>query len=140
MGRKNIEKILLKNGIIPLHISDNNTSLIGIGSYSKVFRVLYKGKPAIAKISENVYEFDMSIRLFNLKNKLGKLSKHIMEIYDFVDDGNFKILICEELKPLNPHLINLLFNEISLNDSKMYDIDEPEYDDLFTSKIKRKKS
>ena len=115
--------ILLNTGCIPLFISKNKYSLIGAGVYSNVYRVLYKGKSAIAKISENKNEFNKSIELFNLKNKLGDLEKHILEIYGNEEYLNKKVLIVEELFPINIHLDNLFYmykNQGALNNFKSY--------------------
>ena len=119
--------ILYKLGLIPLLGED---SLLGEGAYSSVFRVLYKGKPAVAKVSKYQKEFDMSIKLFNLKNSLGEQAKHIMDIYHLFKVDYINILVVEELYPINSHVSSMLFSNRKIYNLKEEDSGEGEKEEI----------
>lgn len=107
------QEMLMQLGIVPLITSGDNAYL-GEGAYSYVYRVLYKGKPAVAKVSTNKQDSKNLINLHNLKNSLGPLGKHIATVYDWFEypmpDVTYYITVVEELVPLNPHVRASLFS------------------------------
>lgn len=131
------EELLLKYNIIPI-VSLNETSLLGEGGYSKVYEVSYKGKHAVAKITDSENDFNMILALNDFKSSLGEDAKHIAEVYDyFIHNPNksenqedefdksyepdlsnlLYIMVIEKLNPLSSNIKNmlkpsLLYNEI----------------------------
>lgn len=101
---------------------------LGQGRFSATYRVLYQGKSCVAKITRNYNDVEISKKLFLLRQAMGELGKHIMIIHGIKEVEtnyifkmiktikNFKyyIIIAEELKPLSPHIKDLLFDFYSL--------------------------
>jgi hypothetical protein len=97
------EKILERNNIIPI-------KYLGKGAYNVVFETVYNGKQAVAKLTQSYSDVENLLKLFNLKQSLGKYSKHILDIYDIKKDGPWYIIIAEKLEPINEHVYKALFN------------------------------
>ena len=137
---------LIELGYIPLFIGKNNSAFLGEGGFSKVYRILYKGKPAVAKITKNSMEFTPYFKLFNLKDKLGNLGKHILEIYDLnkfevnTDFGKelYYVLITEELFPINPHISKSIFGNLDFDNTSSNFLEA--YINQFKDKLKLFKS
>ena len=47
------EKLLLKNGIIPIPSSNKRSSFLGAGAYSTVYEVLWNERHAVAKVTKS---------------------------------------------------------------------------------------
>lgn len=99
------EKFLIRNNVIPIEIG-GNTSFIDKGGFSNVYRVIWKGKPAVAKITEWENDFQKMIALASLRNKIPeKYQKHIPIVYDAINENNYKFaIIMEELHKTNSHV------------------------------------
>lgn len=118
----NFEKILLKHNIIPI-ISIREDSFLGAGCFSTVFEVSYKGKLAVAKVTDSKSDFDSILFLDKIKPALGNDSKYLPNIYDnfkYTDeDGNILyILIVEKLEPINSHILNAVYD--NANNKKVW--------------------
>lgn len=96
----NHERVLLENDIIPYRSADTGRSLIGKGTFSTVYSVTYKGKPAVAKVTYDPSEaalFDSGI--------FGELSpearRHVPAVYDVINDEKHRLFI-SVVEPLVP--------------------------------------
>ena len=99
------ENFLIRNNIIPIQIGDNETSFIDQGSFSKVYRVIYKGKSAVAKITDWKDDFRKMIVFSSLKDKIPeKYQKHIPIIFDTINENNKFVIVMEELQKTNAHI------------------------------------
>lgn len=92
------EKILIENNIIPQVNPAIKTSLLGEGKTAKVYKVLFDGNLAAAKVSKVKSDITAVYKLYLIKKKLQQnsetkdLAKHIMEFYgsyqgDVVEKG-----------------------------------------------------
>lgn len=121
------EEFLIQHDIIPIEMG-NNTALLGNGSFSWVYSVIYKSKPAVAKVTKFNGDFRKMVALSSLKDKVPKeYQKHIPIIYDTMNgfDKNVKkyIIIMEELQPTNVHVddfINTGFSKYLIKDKMLY--------------------
>lgn len=119
---------LKDKGIIP--VVAGNKDILGKGSFGKVFRVIYNGKPAIAKIAFDVDDpravglnEDIAVwkKILALKQQMPEnLKKHLPEIY-LLDEGtiqlgkfynykkeHYQLIVMEELTPLNKSLSGIM--------------------------------
>jgi hypothetical protein len=125
---------LVQKGIVPIITPRKNdrdeekeTAHLGGGMYSEVYEVSYKGKLAVAKITESKKDFDIMLNLEALRSKLGKDAKHLPIILDKftipsggeIFDPKY-VIIVEKLVPLSPHLVDMLFgnNKTKFNVAK----------------------
>lgn len=119
-----LEKYLSKYGIQLLH-GNNGQSFLGRGEFNLVFEIIYDGKPAVLKISNDGTDYKIAKYISDLGEKLDdKYSRHIMKIYKTFKDNvnltnvegdikniNLYFSICEKLKPINPH-VKAKFNNL----------------------------
>lgn len=104
-----IEEIIKKNNLIPI-------KYLGKGAYNIVFETIYKGKQAVAKVTQSAADVQNILRLYSLKQSLGKYSKHILDVFDVKQDGPWYIVIVEKLNPVNEHVYKALFNYTETNE------------------------
>ena len=108
--------ILQKENFKPL---DTGTQpvLAGSGVFGKVFRGIYQGKPAVAKISLDSKDRDDEVDnwraiLQAYKSMPKELQKHIPTVYatkkGSIDDIGYQFVVMEELKPLSKHLMQTI--------------------------------
>jgi len=107
----------------------NETSFLGQGGFAKVFRCIYKGKHCALKIFSNQQDLDAYKKLISIRNSLGNSKRYFVEIYlldkfrittRYKKTYNVNIIVTEFLKPLNPHLKEILFGEkIEKNNSSI---------------------
>lgn len=126
-----IEKILVRNNIVPLYAGKEVTkdvwtseSFLGKGSFNEVYRVLYKGKERVAKITKNENDITNATALSHLRKSFGKYSKFIMEVFDMIEDNQsgYYILIVEKLEPLNWHLKEIILGYEAQTKSLLHSI------------------
>lgn len=111
------EIILLRHGIKPLIISDRDSSYLGSGESAFAFDVLYQGINCVAKVTSDFRNVESLLKLFNIKNQLGDLGKHIAEVYkvieynEVIDNQPYigYIILMEKLEPLDPSVSRYLF-------------------------------
>lgn len=114
------EHLLLQNDIIPLRfgnttsqklvskqVKPQDSSFLGMGEYSAVYDCVYKGQHCAAKITRSNQDLQAIIKLAKLKEKLGPLGKHILNIKKIIYLDRKYIILVEYLKPTNIHLKNL---------------------------------
>jgi serine/threonine protein kinase len=119
------EKLLLKHNIIPVVRGEH--SFLGAGQYSRVYEVVYKGKHAVAKITEHWNDVRTIKALSDMRGKFEqRLSRHLPVVYTTIEDKyeNGKIIyivVVERLEPLEPHIKSLLFapDEFGYKDERM---------------------
>lgn len=107
--------------LVPEIIKNKGIEIIDLisdrSSFSIVYRALYKGKSVVLKITRSKNDAEAILKLNSIKDSLGKYSKHIMNIFDYMvekyDDLTFYIFIVEELLPLNNHIKSVLFKKTS---------------------------
>lgn len=86
---------------------------LGSGMTQSAFLVEKNGKHAVMKISKEYNDLNAAKKLFELKNSLGELGKHIMEIYDdfSINDGGqiYYVYVTEYLKPIPANIAHSVF-------------------------------
>ena len=102
--------VLLNNDIVPVepgtpdlpdvfpskenyyaHEYGHHTQLLGKGGFARVVRVIWKGKPAVAKITVGKNDSSKMLNLANLKDKIpNEFKKHIPIVYDHFFDEKSK--------------------------------------------------
>lgn len=125
------EAYLLSLGAIPVEtFSDLDLSYLGSGGYSTVYKVIYQGKPAVAKITDSKNDILALEKLNAIKQSLpSDVQKHILNVYytkynsSFYDDDwdwesynvpptEFpNVAIVEELEPLSSDIINQIYGD-----------------------------
>lgn len=124
----NAINLLKSKGIVPVVAGD--TDIIGKGSFGKVIRVVYKGKPAVAKIAFEINdrratELNKDVenwkKILALKDQMPEdLRKHLPEVYLLEEDSvkmgryfgditeNYQLIVMEELYPLSRGLKGIM--------------------------------
>ncbi len=107
--RGSLELTLLQHDLIPIEPGryGHESSFLGAGGSFQVYRVIWKGKLAVAKLTFNKDQFQKVIRFSELRNKLPeKYKKHIPIIFDIIEDDQNKeyIIVMEELRKINIHI------------------------------------
>jgi hypothetical protein len=93
---------------------------IGKGTQAVVYDCLYNGERVVAKIANNEHATSVA-KIESIKNKLSKSAqKHFANVYEIIkidmpDISNDKkyIILTEHLKPMNIHLRQLFFDDLS---------------------------
>lgn len=97
---------------IKLSFSNNGSSFLGSGASAAAFDVNYKNNPAVLKISKNKNDYYNTIKMFNMRNRLGEGKKHIMRVYNnFIvktPNGPLYFLLVEKLNQINPHIFKMV--------------------------------
>lgn len=109
-------KLLTEAGI--KFLPAGGTFFLGIGDNQAAFRIIYKGKEAVAKISSSWENTQNMLKLNQIKSSLGELGKHIMNVYDmFKLQGNdiYYVTIVEPLLPIPSIIKNTLFTKKDQN-------------------------
>jgi hypothetical protein len=122
-----VYKILISHNIYPIQNSFVS-ALLGKGSSSDVFEVDYKGKRAAAKITNSINDFEIILKLNNLRPEFGNLAKHLPIVYDYFQEKlngrTIYIVIVEYLNKTNykmSEIINYLpTKHINKKDYKRY--------------------
>ena len=108
------EELLIKHKIYPIMLGRSGTSFINSGKYSNVYRVLFKGKEVVAKITGSSIDVKNIVRINNLKSIIpNKFKKHVPTVYGSIydEEENKYIVLVEILKPLNIHVFDTLKGE-----------------------------
>lgn len=113
------------------------------GTFSRVYEVDFNGKWAVAKITNSTKDMQVINDLYNLKEKLGEGAKHILNVYATFRDkdsqgNNIYIIVAEYLKPLNPHIKDLLAPEGTIEkpkSSKVFNFEEKYINTEYVSPI-----
>ena len=110
------EQILMENNIFPIQLMKGKkiTSHLGNGKFSNTYRVVYKGKEMVAKLTTDKSSVEGPTKLFEIKKFVPtKFKKHVMTIFDqFIDQENgVYIVLAELLEPLNSHLMNAVIGK-----------------------------
>jgi len=112
-GGDPIERELAKIGIVPLHRGAEQTSKLGEGQSNVVLDVVYNGKRAVARISEEMEELDkLTTFVAHVKAMPTKYHKHFPNIYktfeiktrSMYNKQYFYGAVVEMLDPLPPGL------------------------------------
>ena len=107
------ESILAEHGIKVL-------KLLGKGTQAYVYDCLYDGKRVVAKIANNNHASAVA-PIEQVKKKMPQsVQKHFAHVYDVIKIENGPkdkqyIILTEYLKPINIHLRQLFFNDLSDN-------------------------
>jgi hypothetical protein len=155
------EAYLLSVGAIPVDIGSGNEkgiSHLGKGMFSTVYKVIYNGIPAVAKVTYSKEDIEALDKLNAIKNSLpSDLQKHILNIHKIIYADNslifnkFKSLsikergfkqptilphvaIVEELEPLSTDILKSIFQYES-DHEKIKKVDDQLYINL-VKKIK----
>lgn len=130
------EAYLLSLGAIP---AGGEGSYLGRGNFSSAYRVIYQGKPAVAKITQSINDIKALEKLSAIKDSLpSDLRKHILNVYkiQYADNSLINkqfqslpirqrlrrptllphVAIVEELEPLSSDILkNIFIYESELN-------------------------
>lgn len=108
------EQILLQHGLVPIQ-NENGTSWLASSAEdaTRVYRVKYKDKVVVAKITRYKYNVENIQKLYQLGQFIGELKRHIPIVYGVLThDNEFSspqyIILVEELKELNIPNIEML--------------------------------
>lgn len=113
-GATGNEEILLKLGLTPVpHGSRDDefeSSFIGEGSYQKAYEVIWKGKRAVAKVTDSESDVDAMLDFNQMKQELPKdLQKHVLNVYDYYDkedtESDVSIVVVEYLVSIPKSLV-----------------------------------
>ncbi len=128
-----ISSKMIERGIIPIVThregEPSETSFLGKGAYSKAYEVSYKGKLAVAKVTNSKRDYYSLINLHEMSNSFGKDSKHIAKVFDYFevpespDEGFYDhtyVIVVEKLNPINSHIMSMLFPSYHEGESKSY--------------------
>lgn len=112
------ERMLMQNNIFPIQLMRGKkiTSHLGNGKFSNTYRVIYKGKEMVAKMTKDAPSTESAVKLSEMKKVVpSKFKKHIMTIYDQFEDkeNGVYIVLAELLEPLNPHLLDTIIGKNS---------------------------
>lgn len=135
-----VENELAKHGIVPIkrpqHIKQQNSksysSLLGRGDYTFAFEVLYKGKRAVAKVTDSEKDIDNVLALDALREQLpADVAKHVLQVYAYVDLPKIKreCVVVEMLAPMPASLKHEYWGGSELG-GKDYDRSKLRYDAL----------
>lgn len=131
-----VENELAQHGIVPIKHPQNNksySSLLGRGDYAFAFEVLYKGKRAVAKVTDSEKDIDNVLALDALREQLpADVAKHILQMYAYVDLPKIKreCVVVEMLAPMPASLKHEYWGGSELG-GKDYDRPKLRYDALF---------
>lgn len=108
-GEDGRELIFLRKNLIPVEpgVYGHESSFLGSGGSFDVYRVIWKGKAVVAKLTFSKNQFETFLRFIKLKNKIPeKYKKHIPIIFDTIQDDQNKeyIIVMEELQPTNRYI------------------------------------
>lgn len=105
------EQILIRNDLVPIRVPVLNkqtgkydeTSFLGTGKFSEAYLVDYNGRQAVAKITGTESDVKMAQHLQQIKPEMGKLGKHIMDVFATITDPETGLIICvvEKLNPIS---------------------------------------
>lgn len=136
-----LHKRIIKQEGLQLVSSDGKSPILGQGGFGTVVNIIYKGKPAAAKIGIGGYDKEAE-NWKTIRSNLDKFPpeqrKHIPEIYDIIEGeierynnilDNYYIIIMQKLKPLSRDMIEMLESIISntTDRSEKYLLKDEEY-------------
>jgi serine/threonine protein kinase len=91
-------KRLKDAGIIP--VAAEAKTLIGYGSYGRVYNVIWNGKPAVAKVGQKS-DGEAWSKILAIRDSLPAQSqKHLGAVYDIIDSPPGSIIVMKKLIPL----------------------------------------
>jgi len=108
-----VEHELAKKGIVPIQHGAEQTSKLGSGRTNTVLDVIYKGRRAVARMSEDMDELDKMVNFVSKANSLpAKYRKHfpkILTTFDLEIESEHSIeyyygAVVEQLDPMPPGL------------------------------------
>ncbi len=121
------ESILKKEKFTPISGS-RKVPYLSAGAYGVVFRGIYQGQPAVAKIivgNQGDQEIKVWEKILESKDKLSpEFQKHIPQIYallegeikdKYADQLRYQMVVMEELKPLNSQISSVVKSKENSN-------------------------
>ena len=91
-------KRLKDAGITP--VAAETKTLIGYGSYGRVYNVIWNGKPAVAKVGQKS-DGEAWSKILSIRDSLPAQSqKHLGAVYDIIDSPPGSIIVMKKLIPL----------------------------------------
>lgn len=90
---------LKEAGLIPASVDEK--TLIGRGSFGRVYNVIWKGKPTVAKVGTESDAEAWSAILRIRESVPAEYHKHIPEIYEIIRKESYSIIVMKKLVPMN---------------------------------------
>lgn len=94
---------LKEANLIPVH-ADGKT-LIGRGYFGRVYNVIWKGKPAVAKVGTKS-DAEAWSAILRVKERIpAEYHKHIPQIYEVIKKDSYSIIVMKKLLPMSKRLV-----------------------------------